>query len=48
MMEIVPSRQYRPRKRKTLTIEEQHDIAEAYLKEGWQQKEIALKFRVTK
>jgi len=46
-MEVVPSRQYRPRRRKTLTLEEKDEIVKAYMTDGLQQKEIALKFRVT-
>ena len=46
-MEVVPGRQYRPRRRKTLTQLEQDEIVEAYTTDGLQQKEIALKFRVT-
>lgn len=46
-MEVVPGRQYRPRRRKTLTQLEQDEIVQAYTTDGLQQKEIAFKFRVT-
>ena len=45
--EIVPNRQYRPRRRRELTLSEQQDIISSYILDYIPQKEIALKYRVT-
>ena len=44
--EIVPCRQYTPRRRKNLTIKEQEQIVEDYLVKYFSQKEIAQRFRI--
>lgn len=47
LMDTVPSRQYRPRRRKGLSVAEQLEIVDSYVKHYIPQKEIALRFRVT-
>ena len=45
--ETVPSRQYKPRRRRTLSLSEQEDIVKEYFEGYVQQKEIARRHRVT-
>ena len=48
LLEVVPVRKYKLRRRKVLSLDEQKDIANSYLVELRSQKEIAQKFRVTR
>ena len=45
--ETVPSRHYRARRRKTLSLDEQQQIVKAYMEGQLPQKEVARRFRVT-
>ena len=45
--ETIPGRQYRPRRRKDLTLDEQREIINSYNSKYLPQKEIARQFRVT-
>ena len=42
----MPSRSYRARRRVELSFEEQEEIVDAYNKNGWTQKELAMKYRI--
>ena len=48
LQEVELCRQYRPRRRRLLSLEEQQEIADSFLVELRSQKEIAHKFRVTR
>ena len=47
MREIVPCGQYRPRRRRLLSISEQEEIVDEYVSKYFSQKEIAQRFRIT-
>ena len=46
MQEIVPAKQYKPRRRAELAVEEQESIVEDHLSKFIAQKEIARRYRV--
>jgi len=45
--ETVPCRQYKPRRRKTLSLSELEEITDAYIRKHLPQKEVARRYRVT-
>jgi hypothetical protein len=45
--EAVPCRQYRVRRRKDVPIEEQSEIASAYLRDYLPQKDVAIRYQVS-